>query len=156
MSDAFLQLLPLSIGVGLVTSLLFTELFGLAAGGMVVPGYVALTLTSPYAVAATMLAGIFTFAAVHGLSSVTILYGRRRTAVTILLGYLVGAGLRALSGDALALGPEYDVVGYIIPGLIALWIARQGVVETISSILVVSIIVRLLLVLFVGQELMRL
>ena len=156
MSEIFEQLLPLSIGVGLVASLLFTELFGLAAGGMVVPGYVALTLGSPFAVAATLLAGVFTFALVHGVSSVTILYGRRRTAITILLGYLVGAGLRLVSGDALALGPEYDVVGYIIPGLIALWIARQGVIETLSSILVVSILVRLLLVLFVGEELMRL
>ena len=36
-----MDLLPVSVGIGLAVSLLFSELFGLAAGGMVVPGYVA-------------------------------------------------------------------------------------------------------------------
>ena len=38
---------------GLLVSLLFTELFGLAAGGMVVPGYIALYMTDPLSVVAT-------------------------------------------------------------------------------------------------------
>ena len=42
-----------SIAVGLVVSLLFAELFGLAAGGMVVPGYLALSLDRPADIAFT-------------------------------------------------------------------------------------------------------
>ena len=42
-----IELLPLSIGIGLVVSLLFSEVFGLAAGGMVVHGYIALHLAHP-------------------------------------------------------------------------------------------------------------
>lgn len=145
-------LLPLSVGVGLVISLLFTELFGLAAGGMVVPGYFALYLNRPEEVFFTLLAGVLTYTIVNGLSAVVILYGRRRTALTILVGYLIGIGMRAL--PITALGVETDVIGFIIPGLIALWIARQGVVETITSILTVSVVVRLALIILVGEELM--
>ncbi len=146
------SLLPLTVGMGLVVGLLFSEFFGLAAGGMVVPGYIALYLTRPIGVALTLSAGLITFFIVEAISSVTIVYGRRRTSITILLGYLVGMSIRWLSGG-LALSASYDVIGFIIPGLIAIWIARQGVVETFCSILVVSIMVRLLLIIFLGEAL---
>ncbi len=141
-------LLPLSVGIGLAISLLFTELFGLAAGGMVVPGYVALYLDRPETVALTLAAGALTFAVVQALSTTVILYGRRRTAMTILVGYLVGVGLRWMTADLVFAneGNELTVIGYIIPGLIAIWIARQGLIETISSIVTVSVLVRLVLV----------
>lgn len=148
-------ILPLAVGVGLVVSLVFSELFGLAAGGMVVPGYIALNLTEPSGVILTFAAAVFTYWCVLLLSNVMILYGRRRTAMTILIGYLVGVGLRHLTGGVVGLGHEYDVVGYIIPGLIALWLARQGIVETLVSIVTVSVVTRLALVFMVGQELLR-
>jgi poly-gamma-glutamate biosynthesis protein PgsC/CapC len=147
-------LLPLAIGIGLVVSLLFSEVFGLAAGGMVVPGYIALYLTSPIDVALTLGAAFATFAVVHLLSSIMIIYGRRRTVLMILVGYLVGALIRSQ-----AVGPieqatdlELSVIGYIIPGLIAIWMDRQGLVETLSSLLAASVVVRLVLILFVGSE----
>ena len=37
-----------SVGIGLALSLFFSETLGLAAGGMVVPGYVALMLHHPF------------------------------------------------------------------------------------------------------------
>jgi poly-gamma-glutamate biosynthesis protein PgsC/CapC len=79
-----MELLPVSIGLGLAVSLLFSELFGLAAGGMVVPGYVALHLEKPQDVAVTVLLGIATYAIVHALSATTVIYGKRRTVFMIL------------------------------------------------------------------------
>lgn len=149
------EFLPEAIGLGLLVSLLFTELFGLAAGGMVVPGYIALYMTDPLSVAVTLLAGVVTFLAVHMLKSVVILYGRRMTAMAIVVGYLVGMGGRAFLPAALAGGPDFELIGYIIPGLIAIWINRQGMVETLTSIVTVSAVTRLVLVLVVGEELMR-
>lgn len=149
-----MELLPLSIGVGLVVSLLFTELFGLAAGGMVVPGYLALHMTRPFDVALTIGAGLATYAIVAALESFVIVYGRRRTVLMILVGYLVGMAIRSLSAGSVALtGDPLDVIGYIIPGLIALWLARQGVVETLASLLCASVVVRLLLIAMTGAEL---
>jgi poly-gamma-glutamate biosynthesis protein PgsC/CapC len=150
-----LTLLPASVGLGLMVSLLFTELFGLAAGGMVVPGYIALYLTKPMAVGGTLLAGLLTFLGVHALKSVVILYGRRLTALTILLGYAMGLIIRQIPGVGVAGTFELEVIGYIIPGLIAIWIHRQGIVETMTSILTVSAVTRLLLVLIAGEELMQ-
>ncbi len=147
-----IDLLPLSVGVGLAVSLLFTEAFGLAAGGMVVPGYLALAWSNPLSVLVTVGAGLITFLLVHALSAFLVIYGRRRTVLMILVGYAVGMGLRALPGLSLG-GPEAQVVGYIIPGLIAICLDRQGVVETLTALTTASIVVRLILVAVVGVEL---
>jgi poly-gamma-glutamate biosynthesis protein PgsC/CapC len=151
-----IELLSLSIGIGLAVSLVFSELFGLAAGGMVVPGYIALSLSRPLDVAITVGAGFATFLIVHALSSIVIIYGKRRTVLMILTGYLIGALTRSMLGQAPQLidGVEYQLIGYIIPGLIAIWFDRQGVVETISALLSASVVVRLILILAVGTEAM--
>jgi poly-gamma-glutamate biosynthesis protein PgsC/CapC len=153
-----MDLLPLSIGLGLVVSLMFSEIFGLAAGGMVVPGYIALFLTRPLPVALTLAAGLATFGIVRALSSVLIIFGKRRTVLMILVGYLLGALVRSLlTGQVLPPGighVDHTVIGYIIPGLIAIWLDRQGVVETFSALLTAAVVVRLLLVLFAGGDLL--
>lgn len=148
------ELLPLSIGIGLAVSLLLVELFGLAAAGLIVPGYLALSLTRPVSVAVTFAGGLFTYWIVRTLSSFTIVYGRRRTALMILVGYLVGMFLRwAGAGLGDASGAEYEVIGYIIPSLIAIGFDRQGVVAATAGLLTSSVVVRLVLVLVVGAEL---
>jgi len=153
-----IDLLSLSIGIGLVVSLLFSEVFGLAAGGMVVPGYIALHMDKPLDVLLTLLAGFLTYALVHALSTVLIIYGKRRTTIMILAGYLIGAFLRDVvsPGAAMASGSEFHIIGYIIPGLIAIWFDRQGAVETVCALLIASVVVRLVLVLAVGSELQAL
>lgn len=152
------DLLPLSIGIGLAVSLLFSELFGLAAGGMVVPGYIALAMSNPFAVALTIGAGFATYAIVHALASVVIVYGRRRTVLMIVVGYLVGALIRMLVGEAhsnamlISAAESYTVIGYIIPGLIAIWFDRQGIIATTSTLLTAAVVVRLTIILLLGAE----
>jgi len=150
-----IELLSLSIGLGLAVSLLFSELFGLAAGGMVVPGYIALGLSHPLDVLLTLIAGFVTFGIVHALSSIVIIYGKRRTVLMILVGYLLGVLVRNIVGASAVLTghSEFAVIGYIIPGLIAIWYDRQGVLETTSALLTAAVVVRLMLILFVGAEL---
>jgi poly-gamma-glutamate biosynthesis protein PgsC/CapC len=147
------ELLPLSVGIGLAISLLFAEVFGITAGGMIVPGYVALSLMKPLDVAVTIAAGFATWAIVHTLSSFTIIYGRRRTVLMILIGYLVGMLVRWSTGAFGHGAVELEVIGFIIPGLIALWLDRQGFVETVAALVTASVAVRLILVLILGAEL---
>lgn len=144
-----IDLLSLSIGIGLVVSLLFSEVFGLAAGGMVVPGYIALSLNRPIGLLGTLLAALATFAIVHALSSVLIVYGRRRTVLMILVGYLLGAFAQSLTAATLPAFGATDVamIGYIIPGLIAIWMDRQGISNTLSSLITAAVVVRLVLIL---------
>lgn len=148
-----------SIAIGLVVSLVFTELFGLAAGGMVVPGYLALSLHRPADIILTLGAALATYLVVRGISKLTIVYGRRRIVLMLLFGFMIGAAIRATpvlaagGGATGAGGIDASVIGFIIPGLIALWFDRQGVVPTCSVLMITSVIVRLSLILL-GLELM--
>ena len=148
------ELLPLSVGIGLAVSLLFSEMFAVAAGGMIVPGYLALHVTKPLDIVLTVAAGLATFAIVNALSVFIIVYGRRRTVLMVLVGYLVGAALRAAIGQLAAPETEIEVIGFIIPGLIAIWLDRQGIVETLAALVTASVVVRLILVV-VGAELVQ-
>lgn len=155
-----METVSLAIGLGLVVSLLFSEMFGLAAGGLVVPGYIALRLGSPIDVAITLFAAFATYLIVHALSTIIIIYGKRRTVLMVLVGYLVGMFLSQVSFGALEASPlsggaEFAVIGHIIPGLIAIWIDRQGWLETLSTLLTASAVVRLSLILALGAELSR-
>jgi len=44
-------------------------------------------------------------------------------------------------------GHELRTIGYIVPGLIANDIARQGVLRTVASVILLSAMVRLILIL---------
>lgn len=151
-----IELLPLSIGIGLAVSLIFSESFGIAAGGMVVPGYFALYLTHPLEALLTLAVGFATFGIVHALSAIVIVYGRRRTVLMILVAYVLGMGIRAMMPDLAGDGDDIvRVIGFIIPGLVAIWLDRQGVVETVSALVTASVVVRLVLILLVSSELLR-
>lgn len=142
-----------SIGIGLVISLVFSEMLGLTAGGMVVPGYVALYLDRPLVIVFTCLVSYLTYFIVHALSAVMIIYGRRRTVLMILVGYALGTLLRSFGSVELPMATvDLTIIGYIIPGLIAIWIDRQGLVESLSTMIIASVIVRLLLILITGGE----
>ncbi len=147
------ELVSLSIGIGLVISLAFSELLGLTAGGMVVPGYVALYLDRPIIVVITMVISYLTYFIVHSLSAVMIIYGRRRTVIMILVGFAMGAAVRSFGHLQIQITSiDLMIIGYIIPGLIAIWIDRQGLVESLSSLIIASVIVRIILILVTGGE----
>jgi len=149
-----MDLLSVSIGIGLGVSLLLSEFLGIAGGGLVVPGYLALHLTEPLTVAVTIAAGLAAFVIVRALASVIIVYGRRRTVLMILAGYLMGMLARYfLHAHANTELGEHAVVGFIIPGLIAVWLDRRGVIESLCSLIAASVVVRLILILIVGARL---
>jgi poly-gamma-glutamate biosynthesis protein PgsC/CapC len=148
------DLIPNAIGIGLVVSLVFSETLGLAAGGMVVPGYIALNLNDPVRVLMTLALGMMTYLAVRVLSNFVILYGRRRTVVIILIGFLLGSLFRGfvvfdVGGQTVTL----QAIGFIIPGLVGMWIDRQGLVETSATLLASGVLVKLILILLYGGEL---
>ena len=135
----------LVIGFGIAISLLYSELFGVTPGGIIVPGYLALAIPEPITVALTLGVALLTFFVVRVLATIAIVYGRRRTALSILVGFLFGSLARAAVGSpGTPGGPfELDVVGYVIPGLLAIWMDRQGVVVTTASAITVSVATRL-------------
>jgi poly-gamma-glutamate biosynthesis protein PgsC/CapC len=141
------MLLIESVGIGMFLSLILTETIGLAAGGIVVPGYIALVLHNPVQVVATIIAGLITYLIIKLLSSYIIIYGRRLLIISILVGYLIAYLTRISPMVTLdTLSFNIQTVGFVIPGLIAYWIARQGIIPTISAMLIVSSLVRLIII----------
>ena len=120
-----------------------------------VPGYVALYLTQPVNIALTFAAAFLTYAIVRGLSNFLIVFGKRRTVLMLLVGFTVGAMFRMLLGRGWfgTEGLELTVIGYIVPALIAIWMDRQGWLDTCTTTLTAAVVVRLALVLIVPQEL---
>ena len=150
------MLIAEAIGLGLVMSLFFTEAVGFAAGGFVVPGYVALYLDQPLRILGTVLAALVAFGFVKLASHFFLLYGRRTLVLAVLLGFLFGAltervpihGISVLSGSMAA-------IGFIIPGLLAYWMTRQGVIQTLAAMGVAAVLVRLTLIVLHGGALLE-
>ena len=145
-----------AIGLGLVISLIFSETLGLAAGGMVVPGYLALMMHEPLRILGTLLVGLLTLGVLRLLSRYMLIFGRRRIVVAILVGFTFGA----LSRDQLLLQYhevpiDLRTIGFVIPGLIANWMDRQGVLPTLCVMTTTAVIVRLLLMILSGGNLIQ-
>ena len=136
----------IAIGLGMVISLFLTETIGVMAGGIIVPGYFALYLQEPLQTITTCFIGMLTYWIIFLLSKFLLIYGRRRLILCLLIGFLLGYCFRLIVA---ANNVELNYIGFIIPGLIASWMDRQGIVRTISVILIVSSIVHLFLILII-------
>ena len=142
-----------AIGLGVLISLFFLETFGAAAGGIVVAGYVAMHLHQPITILATLSISIMVFIIVKFLGNFMFIYGRRRMVITVLLGFIIGWMARYYGIFAnLSSNYSVNVIGFIIPGLIANSMERQGILKTLSIMVVAAVIVRFLLVLIFGGE----
>ena len=132
------------IGVGMVLSLFLTETLGVTAGGIIVPGYIAMNLESPERLIITFGISILTFLIIKLLSKFIMVYGKRRLVLALLIGFLLGYLSRSENMITAGLGTtDFIVIGNIIPGLIANWMDRQGVLRTISTVLITAGITKL-------------
>jgi len=132
------------IGIGMVLSLFLTETLGVTAGGIIVPGYIAMNLESPERLVITFGVSILTFLIIKLLSKFIMVYGKRRLVLALLIGFLLGYLSRSENMITAGLGTtEFMVIGNIIPGLIANWMDRQGVLRTISTVLITAGITKL-------------
>ncbi|MCF7793333.1 MAG: poly-gamma-glutamate biosynthesis protein PgsC [Candidatus Cloacimonetes bacterium] len=146
----------IAIGLGVLMSLFFLETFGAAAGGIVVAGYVAMYLHQPITILATLSISVLVYLIVKILGKFMFIYGRRRMVVTVLLGFIIGWAARYYGVFAnISANYSVNVIGFIIPGLIANAMEKQGILRTISIMTLAAVIVRLLLVLIFGGQLIE-
>lgn len=146
-------MIEISVGLGVILSMIFQEVIGVSAGGIVVPGYVALQMHEPLRLLGTFLVSFATFGIIKGLSKFMFIYGRRRLVLSILIGFVLGWFSRQSTFyDMFGVDLQMQAVGFIIPGLISNWMDKQGVVKTLLCLLLVASCVRLLLMLVTGGE----
>ena len=139
----------ISIGLGIFLSLVLSETLGVTAGGIIVPGYIALYLHQPLQVLVTFFVAILVWAIIQILGNIIFLYGKRRIVLALLLGFFFGYISRNFVFFPQDLG-SVAVIGNIIPGLIANWMDRQGIVRTLSVVILTSVMVKLLVILLFG------
>lgn len=145
------NLIEIAVGLGVAFSLVFHEIFGLAAGGIVVPGYIALNFHDPYKLLGTLIVALVVWLFIRIIGRFVFVYGRRRMVIAVLLGFIFGyLSRQVFTFDIFDV--RLEAIGYIIPGLIANWMERQGVYKTITTVLMGGAIVRLMVVLIMKGQ----
>ncbi len=141
-----------AVGLGVILSLIFTELLGASAGGIVVPGYIAMYLDKPSFIIGTILVSLATWGIIRIIGTFTLLFGKRRMVLSILIGFILGWSTRYLLMTPSLMDLKLQSIGYIIPGLIANWFERQGFIKTMTAMIIAAVVVRISLVIISGGE----
>lgn len=131
--------------LGIIISIIFYEITEISPGGLIVPAYLAFYMDNPKRVIVTIIAGIVTYFIVKVISDRTILYGRRKFTVYVLVGFLMREVLKQfnifLEGyDIFILGG--NIIGVIIPAIMARDIERNGMIKSIFSLLMLSTFIK--------------
>jgi len=144
-----MTLLIESIGIGVIFSIFLSEIFGLSAAGLIVPGYLAYYLYQPLHILIILLATLYTYILERLVSRLTILYGKRLMALDILGSFIF---VYLLENMVYNLGVPIpfimDSIGYFIPALIVIYIGANGLINTLLSLCLLTLLVRLALIVF--------
>ena len=134
----------LALIIGTVLSLLMEEFFGITAGGLIVPGYLAMVCDDlPTVMYIFALSFAAYFIVNYGLSRVMILFGKRKFNITILVVLVLKLTLEivfpfipAEPFSAIA----FRGIGAITPALLANTYSKQGIRYTIPACLIATAI----------------
>ena len=135
------------IFLGLLVGFIYYELSVYSAGGIITPGYLAISVYDPSKIVVTIVLGLIVYWLVDLLSRRTILYGRRKFLLALLIGVCLKIAVDRWIQPLPFVQFDLSSVGYIIPGLIGLEMTKQKVMPTISGIVIVSVIIALVLLL---------
>ena len=132
-----------SVALSIILSFISTEFVGVLTGGMISAGYLAYYFNSPTRIISTLLVAILITLAIKVLKNILILYGRRRFMLSVLLSIFFVYIFQKMYFYLSAFDVDLRIIGYIIPGLIANDMEKQGIIKTILSLLAISSIIYL-------------
>jgi poly-gamma-glutamate biosynthesis protein PgsC/CapC len=128
------EVATLGLAIGLLFSLICYLTTNLSPGGMITPGWVALTLVEDYRRAAlVVLMTALTFLASKVLQRAVILYGKRLFAAVVLTGVVFQSTLFLVIQRDFPLLFAHQTLGFVVPGLIAYQLVRQPPVSTLLA-----------------------
>lgn len=129
-----------TVFIGLAVALLYVELTGIYPGGIIVPAFLALSLDHPVRALATVAVACLSLLLYKLLARTFILFGKRRFVIILLLGGLLSQLFALVMPRLLAAPAEFQVIGLIIPGLLANNLERQRFLPTLASLVTVTAI----------------
>jgi poly-gamma-glutamate biosynthesis protein PgsC/CapC len=145
------ELARLTIILGIAVSTIIYKRTGLTLGGVIACGYLALFMGQPLHIVVTLAIALLTYALVHGaLKKRFMLNGSRLFEIEILIGLILQVtwlmAIRVLHrGFYIDLALLYGI-GFVLPGVIAHDMGRQGPRSTLWSLLLGVAIVILILI----------
>ena len=134
-----------SIGLSVILGFLSSEFLGISAGGLVSPGYLAFYLEQPLRLFSTTLLSIVIYLLIRLLQHFVIIFGRRRFMAAVLFSLIGTWVFEQAFFYTDMLGQDLRIIGYIVPGLIANDMLKQGVGKTLAMVLVVAILIRIVM-----------
>lgn len=124
-------LVSLSVALGMA----FYGRTGLSGGGILSPGLLALQGASSRPLIATVAAALLLLPLIEGAVRLLGLYGRQRLAFALLAALV----LRGFLPFLLPSGSGVPVwVGWVVPGLVAADMERQGIVPTVAALILLT------------------
>ncbi len=126
--------------IGLAVTLIFISLSGIYPGGIIVPAYLVLFIDQPFRLLGTLIISIVVLGLYRLLSRRLILFGKRRFVFIILLGACLAFVLSYILPRFFPEIIELKVIGWIIPGLLANQMEKQGLTVTLSALAIVLLL----------------
>jgi poly-gamma-glutamate biosynthesis protein PgsC/CapC len=141
------EIAAMGIALGLLFSLVCYLLTNLSPGGMISPGWLAITLVED-ARMVLLVAGVTvaTYLGTRLMQQVVILYGKRLFAAVVLLGVFLQSTLFLLLQRNYPFLFAHQTLGFIVPGLIAYQLVRQPVGATVLTTGTVTLLAYVVLV----------
>lgn len=134
------------VALSVILSFICTEFTGILTGGLVSGGYLAYFFDEPARLIATIVVSLLINFIVRLLQRVMILYGRRRFAISLLLSLIFVYLLDRSAFFYSSFDLDIRVIGFIIPGLIASDMEKQGAIKTLAALASITLLVRLLMI----------
>lgn len=134
-----------AVAISIILGFLSTEFLGVLSGGLVSAGYLAFYLEQPFRILTTILLAILTCGIVKLLQRWVILFGRRRFMLTVLLSLIFASIVERSFFYMTDINQDLRIIGYIIPGLIANDMEKQGIFKTLLMVLLIAVIIWLIM-----------
>jgi poly-gamma-glutamate biosynthesis protein PgsC/CapC len=106
-------------------------------------------------IVATFAIAILTSLIIKLIGRFTFLYGRRQMVLCLLVGCIFALiSHNFFVFDVSESTFRLEALGWVMPGLIAHWIDKQGIIKTVSMLLITSVIVRFSVIILYNGSLM--
>lgn len=138
-------MLHTAVALSVILGFASVEFQGLLSGGIVSAGYLAFYLEQPFRIVSTLALAVLVCLLVKLLQNFMIIYGRRRFMVTILLSIILSTVIEGSFIITSGIAQDLRMIGYIIPGLIANDMEKQGIFKTLAMVVIISLIIYLIL-----------
>ncbi len=138
-------MLHTAVALSVILGFCSTELLGILSGGIVSAGYLAFYLEQPFRIASTVILSVLVCYLVRLAQYKLIIFGRRRFVVTVVLSIILAYAWERSFYYFSGVNQDLRIIGYIIPGLIANDMLKQGILKTLVMLVIISCIIWLIM-----------